>query len=94
MAVKFTKVKKRKYLETWFNKNRKTGLISIIYCDPTGNYHWVINCFIKRCGFKRCIRDEENCNKYLYYNSLDDGLIYGSFDECREAIVKWFKIRK
>jgi len=89
--VKFKQIKKRKVYQTWQHKNRKTGLASFIYCNPNGEYHWVISCFIKRCGLKECIK--ENCDKYVYYNSLDDKLIYKYFDECKDAVIEWHKGR-
>jgi hypothetical protein len=90
--VKFTKIKKRKYYQTWFNKNRNTGLISFIYCDPNGYYHWVITCFLKRCGLDKCILGK--CDKGVYYNSLNDGLQYEIFEECVEAVEQWHRNNK
>ena len=89
--VKFSKIKKRKVYETWQHKNRKTGLVSFIYLNPNGNYHWIINCFIKKCGLDKCII--KNCDKHVYYNSLNKGLQYKSFEECRNAVIQWHKIR-
>ncbi|MFA7157437.1 MAG: hypothetical protein WC123_07095, partial [Bacilli bacterium] len=76
--MKFTKIKKRKVLETWFNKNRITGLITYIICNNE-NYHFVIICFIKRCGLKKCVK-ENCCYERVYYNSLNDYILYKSFD--------------
>ena len=92
--MKFTKIKKRKFLETWQHKNRKTGIVSYIYSNPNGDYYFVISCFIKRCGLKECIRDrdKENCDKHVYYNSLDDELLYRDFDECRKAVIRWHRV--
>ncbi len=91
--MKFTKIKKRKVYETWQHKNRKTGLVSFIYCDPSDEYHWVVSCFIKRCGLSRCTRDEKNCDMYIYYNSLDDELLYKSFEECVDAVIEWHRLK-
>lgn len=88
--MKFTKIKKRKVLETWQHKNRKTGLVSFIYLNPKRDYYFVISCFNKRCGLEKCVK--ENCNMYVYYNSLDQGLMYNSFDECREAVIQWYMV--
>jgi len=92
--VKFTQIKKRKYYPTWQHKNRKNGLASFIYCNPNGEYHWVISCFIKRCGKQVCVRGRENCNRSIYYNSLDKGLVYSSFEECAEAVDYWYQDRE
>lgn len=87
--VKFKKIKKRKVLETWQHKNRKTGLVSYIYCSPNNNYYYfTILCFIKRCGRKECIK---KCDLYMYYNSLDESKTYSSFDECRNDVIQWHK---
>ena len=90
--VKFTQIKKRKILSTWQHKNRKVGLVSFICCDPNEDYYFAISCFEKRCGLNECNRREYGCNKYVYYNSLNNGLLYKSFDECAEAVDQWFKI--
>ena len=87
--MKFTKIKKRKIYETWQHKNRKTGIITTIHSNPNGSYHFIISCFIKRCGLKKCVKD--NCNQYFYYNSLENGFCYNSFDECAEAVNQWYK---
>lgn len=87
--MKFIKIKKRKYYETWFHKNRKIGLLSVIYCNPNGEYHWAISCFVKRCGLKECVR--ENCEKFVYCNSLNTGLVYKSFEECKQAVIEWHR---
>lgn len=92
--MKFKKIKKRKVYETWQHKNRKTGLVSFIYCNPNGEYHWVVSCFVKRCGFEKCIRNEENCDQSVYYNSLSNGLVYKSFDECAEVVIRWHRFNK
>lgn len=42
-------------------------------------------------GLDQCVKD--NCDMYIYYNSLENGLWYESFDECRKAIIEWHKIR-
>jgi hypothetical protein len=91
--VKFTKIKKWKFYETWFHKNRKTGLISYIFCDPHGNYYFHITCFKKCCGMEYCIKDNINnyCEHIVYYSSLQHGLRYTSFEECREAVIEWHK---
>ena len=90
--MKFTKIKKRKILETWQHKNRKTGLVSFIYSNPNGDYYFAISCFNKRCELQECIEDKMNCDMYVYYNSLDQGLMYNSFDECREAVIQWYMV--
>ncbi len=89
--MKFTKIKKRKIYETWQHKNRETGIVSYIFYIPDGNYHFHINCFKKRCGLDQCVKD--NCDKYVYYNSLENGLWYESFEDCREAVIEWHRIR-
>lgn len=90
--MKFTKIKKRKVLRTWQHKNRKTGLVSFIFCDPSEDYYFIISCFEKRCGFSECIKNEKYCDKYVFYNSLVNGLVYENFDECREAVIQWHKV--
>ena len=90
--MKFTQIKKRKILKTWQHKDRKTGLVSFIYCDLNGDYYFAISCFEKRCGLERCIGNRKNCNMYVYYNSLYDGLVYGDFDECKDAVIQWYKV--
>lgn len=87
--MKFTKIKKRKVLETWQHKNRKTGLASYIYCNPNGEYYFVVLCFLKKCGLQKCAK--ENCTERIYYNSLEQGILYNSFDKCRETVIKWHK---
>lgn len=87
--VKFTKIKKRKIYETWQHKNRETGLVSFIFHIPNGSYHFYIACFKKRCGLDRCIK--EDCYMYVYYNSLENGYYYKSFEDCRKAIINWHK---
>ena|GEM_PF-3491722 len=87
--MKFKEIKKRKVYKTWQHKNRKTGILTSIYYNPNGKYHWVICCFIKRCGLHKCTGD--NCDKRIYYNSLEQGLEYESFDECLEALNQWYK---
>ena len=88
--MKFTKIKKRKVLETWQHKNRKTGLVSFIYCSPNKDfYYFSVLCFTKRCGRKECLK--KKCSMYVYYNSLSDSKTYGSFDECSDAVVQWHK---
>lgn len=89
--MKFTKIKKRKIYETWQHKNRETGLVSFIFHIPNGNYHFYITCFKKRCGLDKCIKD--NCDLYISYNSLENGLCYKSFDECKKVVVQWHKMR-
>lgn len=88
--MKFTKIKKRKVLETWQHKNRELGLVSFIYYDPYGYYYFAIACFGKRCGLQEC--NKNNCDKYVYYNSLEQGLWYESFDDCSKAVNKWYRI--
>ena len=90
--MKFTKIKKRKVLETWQHKDRKTGLVSFIYCNLDGDYYFAVSCFDKRCGLKECVENKVDCDMYVYYNSLNDGLLYKSFDDCAEAVDQWFKI--
>jgi len=94
ITVKFTKIKKRKYYHTWQHKNRKTGLLSIIHYNPNGYYHWIVSCFLKRCGKQVCARGKEYCDRSVYYNSLDKGLVYESFKECVEAVVHWLVFNK
>ncbi len=89
--MKFTKIKKRKIYHTWINKNRRTGLLSTIYGNPNGGYHFVVSCFKKRCGLMICTK--ENCDTQVFYNSLDEGLIYNTFEECRDAVIRWHKAR-
>ena len=91
--MKFKKIKKRKYYQTWQHKNRKTGLLSLIYCNPSGYYHWVVCCFIKRCGRQVCVKSKEDCVQSVHYNSLDKELVYESFKECIEAIVTWHRLK-
>ena len=88
--MKFTKIKKRKVYETWQHKNRETGLISYIFYLPYGSYHFHISCFKKRCGLNYCIKDD--CDMYVSYNSLENGFMYESFEECRKAVIKWHKV--
>ena len=90
--MKFTKIKKRKIYETWQHKNRKTGIISYIYGNPNGDYYFTITCFTKRCGLQECVKDD--CNLYVYYNSLENGLRYESFDKCREGVIRWHQLTK
>lgn len=90
--MKFTQIKKRKILKTWQHKNRKTGLVSFIYCDLNEGYYFAVSCFEKRCGLKECVKDKKNCSRYVFYNSLNDSLLYGNFDECRKAVIEWFKV--
>ncbi len=90
--MKFTKIKKRKVYETWQHKDRKTGLVSFIYCDPNRDYYFAISCFEKRCGLERCIGNKKNCNMYVFYNSLNEGLVYGDFDECKNAVEEWYRV--
>jgi hypothetical protein len=91
--VKFKKIKKRKILQTWQHKNRKTGLTSFIFCYPNGNYYYfTIVCFIKRCGLKKCVK-ENCCYERVYYNSLNDYILYKSFDDFDEAVINWHKVR-
>lgn len=90
--MKFIQIKKRKILKTWQNKNRKLGLVSFIYCNPNGDYYFAISCFEKRCGLQKCIDNKEDCDMYVFYNSLDEGLVYENFDECVEAVIQWYKV--
>ena len=88
--MKFTQIKKRRVLETWQHKNRKTGLVSFVFRNPNGNYYFTISCFIKRCGLQECVKD--GCDMYVYYNSLDQGLVYGNFNDCREDVIRWYMV--
>lgn len=89
--MKFTKIKKRKIYETWQHKNREIGLISYIFYLPGGSYYFHISCLKKRCGLDRCVKDD--CDMYVYYNSLENGYCYESFEDCRKAIIEWYRIR-
>lgn len=90
--MKFTKIKKRKYLETWQHKNRKTGVASYIVCNPNYEYYFAIACFTKKCGLSKCAL--KNCTERIHYNSLEDGIFYNSFKECEVALNQWYKERK
>lgn len=92
MTVKFKQIKKRKILETWQHKNRKTGLVSLIFHSPTYNYYFAISCFEKKCGLEKCAKGQSKCDQIVYYNSLDDGVMYASFCEVKDAIEEWHRV--
>ena len=90
--VKFTKIKKRKVYETWQHKNRKTGMVSYIYHSPDSDFYFSISCFNKRCGLYECECIKDSCDMYVYYNSLDGGVLYTSFEECVKAVKHWYEV--
>lgn len=48
-------------------------------------------CFNNKCGLNYPVCIKEKCGRYVSYNSLNEGLSFKSFDECREAVIKWHK---
>lgn len=37
---------------------------------------------------------KDDCAMYISYNSLEYGLQYETFEECREAVIQWHKDRE
>lgn len=93
IKVRLKKIKKRAVYETWFNKNRLTGLISYINKTPKTSFndieffHFTVLCTKTRCKNEKCIG--ETCDKRVKYSSLNENLKYDTFDECVNALITW-----
>lgn len=74
--IKFKKLKKRKFYPTWVSIKRCKGCkIFIMQMPDTKKYHFQIIC--------------DNC--MICHASLDDGVYFDSFEECKLAVEKWMK---
>lgn len=83
--MRFNKIKTRKIYETWSYWDRRTGVIVYIYKTPKNVINYNDNEY-----YHFSISSARSKVSDINYSSLNDKLLYNTFEDTEYAIIDWW----